>query len=78
VIRPEHVQFEPLAEPAGMLSGPESLAGSLSDLERSRILEALRSGKSRTAAAQTLGISARTLRYKLARLREAGVAVPTA
>jgi two-component system, response regulator FlrC len=78
VIRPEHIQFELLAEPDEPAAVAASLAGSLGDHERTRILEALRSGKSRTAAAQTLGISARTLRYKLARLREAGVAVPTA
>lgn len=41
------------------------------------ILEALRAGNgSRKQAAERLGISPRTLRYKLARLREAGVAVP--
>ena len=33
--------------------------------------------RNRNAAAERLGISPRTLRYKLARLREAGVVVPT-
>ena len=42
-------------------------------------LDALRSGGgNRREAAERLGISARTLRYKLARLREAGIDVPTA
>ncbi|MEN8801789.1 MAG: helix-turn-helix domain-containing protein, partial [Thiogranum sp.] len=31
---------------------------------------------SRKAAAERLGISPRTLRYKLARMREQGIAVP--
>ncbi len=82
VIRPEHIQFEPPVETA--VAGPDeaappraSLAGSLDAREREVILAAVRSGKNRSAAAQTLGISARTLRYKLARLREAGVEVPT-
>jgi two-component system response regulator FlrC len=33
---------------------------------------------SRRVAAEKLGISPRTLRYKLARLRESGVCVPAA
>jgi two-component system, response regulator FlrC len=77
VIRPAHIQFEAPgeAEPACAAAAP-SLAGSLGEREREVILEALRNGRSRAAAAETLGISARTLRYKLARLREAGVEVP--
>ncbi len=56
-----------------------SLAGSLIQAERDLILDALRSGQgSRREAAERLGISPRTLRYKLARLREAGVEVPAA
>jgi len=81
VIRPEHIEFEPLPEPAVSATGgesrPGSLAGSLDEREREVILAALRAGKNRSAAAQTLGISARTLRYKLARLREAGITVPS-
>ena len=54
-----------------------SLAGSLIQAERDLILDALRCGQgSRREAAERLGISPRTLRYKLARLREAGVEVP--
>jgi two-component system response regulator FlrC len=45
--------------------------------ERQLILEALKAaGGSRKRAAARLGISARTLRYKLARLRAAGIEVP--
>jgi two-component system response regulator FlrC len=56
-----------------------ALSDSLSTRERDLILEALRSDNgNRQAAAKRLGISPRTLRYKLARLREAGVEVPVA
>ena len=56
-----------------------SLASSLGKTERDLILDALRNGHgSRREAAERLGISQRTLRYKLARLREAGVDVPAA
>jgi two-component system response regulator FlrC len=56
-----------------------SLAGSLSAAERDLILEALRlDSGNREAVAKRLGISPRTLRYKLARLREAGIEVPAA
>jgi two-component system response regulator FlrC len=56
-----------------------SLANSLDQTERDLILDALRCGQgSRREAAERLGISQRTLRYKLARLREAGIDVPAA
>lgn len=60
------------------LSAPErsALSNSLSNAERELILEALHSDSgNRQAVAKRLGISPRTLRYKLARLREAGVSV---
>lgn len=41
--------------------------------ERRRIDDALRQGRSKKEAAEILGISPRTLRYKLARLRDQGV-----
>ena len=48
-----------------------------SDHERRLILEALEEGRgSRKYAAEKLGISPRTLRYKLAKLREMGIDVP--
>ncbi len=50
---------------------PSSLAESLVEVERDLIRDALRAA-SRREAAERLGISARTLRYKLARLRAAG------
>ena len=59
----------PAAEPA------ESLDEELREREYGVILDALKSG-SRRAAAERLGISERTLRYKLARLRDAGFPLP--
>jgi len=55
------------------------LSDSLSSAERDLILDALRTDNgNRQAAAKRLGISPRTLRYKLQRLREAGFVVPAA
>ncbi len=81
VIRPEHIQFELANEPPPPAAGCDaihSLAGSLVQAERDLILDALRNHQSRREAAERLGISPRTLRYKLARLREAGIDVPAA
>ena len=88
VIRPEHIQFElanealqPPGDARAALSSQQdairSLAGSLVQAERDLILDALRTHQGcRRDAAERLGISPRTLRYKLARLREAGIDVP--
>jgi len=47
--------------------------------ERDVILDALRAANgSRREVAEKLGISPRTLRYKLARIRNAGIDVPAA
>jgi two-component system, response regulator FlrC len=65
----------PIADAADLAPGAEggALADSLALAERQIILRALRTHASRERAAEQLGISARTLRYKLARLRAAGV-----
>jgi two-component system response regulator FlrC len=53
------------------------LNADLKSVEEQMILDALRNGGgSRKNAAEILGISPRTLRYKIAKLREAGIAVP--
>jgi two-component system response regulator FlrC len=55
---------------------PSALGDALSARERDLILEALKAGDgNRQFAAKRLGISPRTLRYKLAKLREAGVEI---
>ncbi|MCU7809567.1 MAG: sigma-54-dependent Fis family transcriptional regulator, partial [Candidatus Thiodiazotropha sp. (ex Semelilucina semeliformis)] len=49
----------------------------LRSVEEQMILDALEEGSgSRKMAAEKLGISQRTLRYKIARMRDAGVAIP--
>jgi len=53
---------------------PGALAESLALAEQRILLEALRSNETRERIAERLGISPRTLRYKLARLRRAGIA----
>ncbi len=61
------------ADDAGRALGAE-----LADNERRLIADALRdSAGSRKLAAQRLGISPRTLRHKLQRLREAGIELPS-
>jgi len=55
----------------------DRLDADLRSREQELILEALAAGNgSRKSAAERLGISPRTLRYKLARMREDGIAVP--
>jgi len=55
----------------------ESLNSDLKQREWDLILDAIRCAHgSRKLTAERLGISQRTLRYKLARMREAGIAVP--
>ena len=67
----EQVSLEPLLEDNGLLHSD------LRDRETEVILETLRSFKgSRKKTAEKLGVSPRTLRYKLAKLRETGAPVP--
>jgi two-component system response regulator FlrC len=63
---------------AGTQEGVSSgLSDDLRTMEERMIIEALREGNgSRKNAAERLGISQRTLRYKIARLRDSGVAIP--
>ncbi len=85
LIEAAHIQFETLHEPHAArrsaavidLNG-KPLRGSLQAAEGQILLTALRAGHSRREVAEKLGISPRTLRYKLARLRSAGVDVPAA
>ncbi len=88
VIEPAHISFENLREGLAPrvdatpqtvtdISG-RPLRGSLRAAESQILLNALRAGASRLEVARKLGISPRTLRYKLAQLRSAGVDVPAA
>jgi two-component system, response regulator FlrC len=82
----QHISFETQAdEPqalmpespppsGGATPGGADLAGKLIATEQQIIIDALRSDRgSRERVAQRLGISTRTLRYKLARMRDAGI-----
>ena len=89
IVGPEHVLFEPevpvVARPAAAAAEPApsalatpvaaGLADGLALAERELILGALRDAGSKGGAAARLGISPRTLRYRLARLRGLGLAV---
>jgi two-component system response regulator FlrC len=69
-------QNAPVRADAQRTTDSEQLSSSMEQAERDVILAALRSDNgNRAAVAKRLGISPRTLRYKLARLREAGVEV---
>jgi len=74
-IQPADLMFETaLAEPVEVAApavGEVDFSAAIQEREHQMIAEALRQG-SRQAAAERLGMSPRTLRYKLARLREAG------
>jgi two-component system response regulator FlrC len=90
VVTPEHLELETITgrtpdeaaealpdDAVGAAAG--ALARSLERTERDLLLEALKDPQStRRLVAERLGISPRTLRYKLARLRAAGVSVPAA
>jgi two-component system response regulator FlrC len=90
IIEIEHIHFETFESPRPLqrsasvpadthLENQPNLAGSIESVERELILHVLRSGNgSRQVAAERLGISPRTLRYKLARLRNSGIEVPAA
>jgi len=80
VIEAEHILFEkqPTHIDIGANDSP-MLQQTRERAERDVILEALRTAHgSRREVAEKLGISPRTLRYKLARIRSTGVEVPAA
>ncbi len=73
------IVIEAACRGGGDVSGEDAdgeLDAELRDREGELILSALRAEGSRKDAAARLGISPRTLRYKLARLRESGICVP--
>ena len=81
VIEAEHILFEkqPTRLDANQAINGAALQQTMERAERDVILEALRvANGSRREVAEKLGISPRTLRYKLARIRNAGIDVPAA
>jgi len=76
------IVLEASTMPGGAANETESAAGigalsrELLDREGELIVAALHAGATRSEAAERLGISPRTLRYKVARLRAAGVELP--
>ena len=54
----------------------KKLDSDLRSLEKEIIINAVSTNNSRKEAAEQLGISQRTLRYKLAQFRKAGMAIP--
>jgi two-component system response regulator FlrC len=80
VIEAEHILFE--KQPTRLDAaqpGNSGLHTTMERAERDVILDALRAANgSRREVAEKLGISPRTLRYKLARIRSAGIDVPAA
>ena len=85
VIFAEDIQYETITPSysghsenyVGSFSDESVLVSDLKDREQQLILDALHAGEgSRKYAAERLGISPRTLRYKLARMRDNGVPIP--
>ncbi len=80
-ITPDHIHFDSTARlvtaPADAAPAiPRKLANIVQRSEAEAIVETLQAcGGSRTAAARQLGISERTLRYRLAAFRDAGIEV---
>ncbi|MES9934567.1 MAG: sigma-54 dependent transcriptional regulator [Candidatus Sedimenticola sp. PURPLELP] len=80
-IGPDELSFEMEIKPSDSVTVVDKSKGRLNEdlrsVEEQMILDALRdSNGSRKSVAEKLGISQRTLRYKIARLKEAGVAIP--
>jgi len=80
VIEAQHILFEKQTSLVEQpLNASPALHEKMERAERDVILDALRSANgSRREVAEKLGISPRTLRYKLARIRNSGVDVPAA
>jgi two-component system response regulator FlrC len=80
IIEAEHILFEKQPSQIDLASHESPMLQQTRErAERDVILEALRAANgSRREVAERLGISPRTLRYKLARIRSAGIEVPAA
>jgi len=79
LIEAEHLVFEAAPAPAARSHSDQLGSAADCDLkshEKAIIMDAITSNHSRKLAAEKLGISPRTLRYKLARFRQAALAQP--
>jgi len=80
VIRARDLRFEPAPAPVPVQLPARTdevlLQENLHAVEGHLIVDALRRAGSRQKAAEMLGVSPRTLRYKIARLRSAGITIP--
>ena len=82
VISGREILFEQLAPaagrpvPAAADAPPAALESDLKTREKEIIIAAIANHGSRKEAAKKLGISPRTLRYKIARFRDEGIAIP--
>ena len=84
VIDANDIQFEhkadhvpaPTQDAAVTNPSDSGLSSDLKARETDLIISALKTKNSRLEVAEKLGISPRTLRYKLAKLRDSGVALP--
>lgn len=82
VVLPEDIIFEEISQPAlvhtvhATSSNAADLGEDLKTREKEIIIEAIARHSSRKEAAEKLGISPRTLRYKLAQFREEGMSIP--
>ncbi len=80
IVRPAREDSPVVEQPAIPEAANESdapnLNSNLRNHETNLIISALRAKTSRREVAEKLGISPRTLRYKLARLRDAGITIP--
>ena len=73
----EYKTSEPVVFESIEANDTGSLGEEVQNHEHKRILQALREEMgNRKAVAEKLGISQRTLRYKLARMREKGISIP--
>jgi two-component system response regulator FlrC len=79
-IRAADLDFEPAAAPAPAAAATTAgdLEENLQSVEGHLISDAIQRAGTREGAAALLGISPRTLRYRIARLRDAGIPVPGA
>jgi len=76
-VRDATAQSATMLETASTGAAPAALGSGLKAREQAMILDVLKATKgSRKETAERLGISPRTLRYKLARFKEQGIAVP--